>query len=57
MPGGAVKKPESYYKLYGFFKQASAGDNTTERPVWAERGGLDFDGRQVDHRPIGCVYS
>lgn len=21
------------------------GDNTAERPMWAERGGLDFEGR------------
>lgn len=25
--------------------QASKGDNTAERPMWAEKGGLDFDGR------------
>ena len=25
--------------------QASRGDNTGERPMWAERGGLDFEGR------------
>jgi hypothetical protein len=25
--------------------QASQGDNTTERPMWAEKGGLDFEGR------------
>jgi hypothetical protein len=25
--------------------QASKGDNATERPMWAEKGGLDFDGR------------
>jgi acyl-CoA-binding protein len=25
--------------------QATEGDNTTERPMWAEKGGLDFEGR------------
>ena len=25
--------------------QAVRGDNTAERPMWAEKGGLDFDGR------------
>lgn len=25
--------------------QALKGDNTAERPMWAEKGGLDFDGR------------
>ena len=25
--------------------QAEKGDNTTERPMWAEKGGLDFEGR------------
>ena len=25
--------------------QAEKGDNTSERPMWAEKGGLDFDGR------------
>lgn len=32
-------------RLYGLAQQASAGDNTTERPMWAEKGGLDFEGR------------
>ena len=27
--------------------QATQGDNTAERPMWAERGGLDFEGRSV----------
>ena len=25
--------------------QVSKGENTLERPMWAEKGGLDFDGR------------
>ena len=25
--------------------QISKGENTAERPMWAEKGGLDFDGR------------
>lgn len=45
MPGGATKKPDAFYELYGFFKQATEGDNTEEQPVWAETGGLDFEGR------------
>ncbi len=24
---------------------AENGENTSERPMWAEKGGLDFDGR------------
>ena len=45
MPGGATKKPDTFYDLYGFFQQATEGDNTAEQPVWAETGGLDFEGR------------
>lgn len=25
--------------------QATVGENKTERPMWAEKGGLDFEGR------------
>lgn len=25
--------------------QATQGDNAAERPMWADRGGLDFEGR------------
>lgn len=25
--------------------QVTKGENTAERPMWAEKGGLDFDGR------------
>ena len=25
--------------------QVLKGENTAERPMWAEKGGLDFDGR------------
>ncbi len=32
-------------RLYAFHMQATQGDNTGERPMWAERGGLDFEGR------------
>lgn len=28
-----------------YHQQASQGDNATERPMWAEKGGLDFEGR------------
>ncbi|KAJ9505086.1 hypothetical protein QJQ45_030476 [Haematococcus lacustris] len=44
-PGGAIAKPDDFYRLYALHMQVTQGDNTTERPMWAERGGLDFDGR------------
>lgn len=44
-PGGAVVKPEEFYELYACCMQAQDGDNQVERPMWAERGGLDFEGR------------
>jgi acyl-CoA-binding protein len=44
-PGGATAKPDDFYRLYGLHMQALSGDNTSERPMWAERGGLDFEGR------------
>lgn len=44
-PGGATVKPDDFYLLYGFHMQAATGDNTAERPMWAEKGGLDFEGR------------
>lgn len=44
-PGGATVKPDEFYSLYGFYMQATNGDNTAERPMWAEKGGLDFEGR------------
>ncbi|GLC39327.1 hypothetical protein PLESTB_000897000 [Pleodorina starrii] len=44
-PGGATVKPDDFYRLYALHMQATQGDNTTERPMWAERGGLDFEGR------------
>jgi acyl-CoA-binding protein len=44
-PGGATVKPDDFYTLYGFHMQATQGDNTSERPMWAEKGGLDFEGR------------
>eukprot|EP00959_Pyramimonas_sp_CCMP1952_P336490 7045782-Pyramimonas_sp.AAC.1 len=28
-------------------KQVEKGDNTEEKPMWAPRGGLDFDGREA----------
>lgn len=31
--------------LCSYHQQASAGDNSSERPMWAEKGGLDFEGR------------
>ncbi|EFJ50619.1 hypothetical protein VOLCADRAFT_116798 [Volvox carteri f. nagariensis] len=44
-PGGATVKPDDFYRLYALHMQATQGDNATERPMWAERGGLDFEGR------------
>ncbi len=37
--------PDDFYRLYALHMQSTAGDNATERPMWAERGGLDFEGR------------
>ena len=31
--------------LCRYHMQATKGDNTGERPMWAEKGGLDFEGR------------
>ncbi len=28
-----------------YHMQGVKGDNTAERPMWAEKGGLDFEGR------------
>ena len=44
-PGGATVKPDPYYELAALSAQARGGDVAGERPMWAERGGLDFDGR------------
>eukprot|EP00884_Botryococcus_braunii_P010041 jgi/Botrbrau1/19038/Bobra.0100s0066.2 len=44
-PGGATVKPDDFYTLYGYHMQATQGDNSAERPMWAEKGGLDFEGR------------
>ena len=44
-PGGATVKPDDYYALAALAAQVAEGDVTGERPMWAERGGLDFDGR------------
>jgi acyl-CoA-binding protein len=43
--GGATVKPDDFYRLYALTMQATQGDNQAERPMWAERGGLDFEGR------------
>ena len=45
-PGGAHMKPQDWYRLYAAKKQAEHGDCTEEQPMWAEHGGLDFDGRE-----------
>jgi acyl-CoA-binding protein len=31
--------------VHRYKNQAEYGDNTGERPMWAEKGGLDFEGR------------
>ncbi len=43
----ALTKPAflSAAALHTCSAQATRGDNTSERPVWAERGGLDYEGR------------
>jgi len=45
-PGGATVKPPEFYALYAYHHQATSGDNATERPMWAEKGGVDFEGRE-----------
>mmetsp|Transcript_5420 Transcript_5420/g.7327 ORF Transcript_5420/g.7327 Transcript_5420/m.7327 type:complete len:210 (-) Transcript_5420:155-784(-) len=45
-PGGATMKPTDWYRLEACSQQASAGDNETEKPMWAAHGGLDFNGRE-----------
>ena len=45
LPGGATRFPEEYYVLYALAMQATKGNNTGEEPMWAETGGLDFEGR------------
>jgi acyl-CoA-binding protein len=44
-PGGATVKPDEFYTLAALAAQATAGDVAGERPMWAEKGGLDFEGR------------
>lgn len=44
-PGGAAVRPDDYYRLEALTAQATRGDVAGERPMWAERGGLDFEGR------------
>ena len=45
-PGGAVVKPDDWYALHGLQKQVEEGNVKAEKPMWAEHGGLDFDGRE-----------
>lgn len=46
-PGGATMKPVDYYRLDGAKKQVEIGDVNIEKPMWAEHGGLDFNGREA----------
>lgn len=43
-PGGAVVRAEVWYQLYGLSQQARFGGISSERPVWAETGGIDHEG-------------
>ena len=45
-PGGAVMRPAAWYELWAATQQAAKGDQTSDKPMWAEHGGLDFDGRE-----------
>ncbi|CAG9466073.1 unnamed protein product [Pedinophyceae sp. YPF-701] len=45
MPGGATVRTDEYYVMHSFVQQAQHGDVATEKPMWADRGGLDYDGR------------
>ena len=51
-PGGASMKPADYYTLKGYTQQAELGDNEVDKPMWAEHGGLDFDGARSERTPI-----
>lgn len=44
-PGGATMRPDEFYDMAALEAQVEQGDNTSERPMWAEKGGIDFDGR------------
>jgi len=46
-PGGASVRPDPYYALLALARQAREGDCAGERPMWAEKGGIDFAGRQA----------
>lgn len=37
--------PSVHSRYCRYHMQALQGDNATERPMWAEKGGLDFEGR------------
>ncbi|QDZ23856.1 ACB domain-containing protein [Chloropicon primus] len=47
MPGGATRKADMYYKLFGLMKQALEGDLTEDCPMFADNGNIDFHGRFV----------
>lgn len=42
---GATMKPDDWYAIYATVQQVG-GDVKGEKPMWAESGGLDFDGRE-----------
>lgn len=45
MPGGATRKADAYYTLYGLMKQALVGDVDEACPMFSENGNIDFHGR------------
>ena len=45
MPGGATRKADAYYTLYGLMKQALQGDLDEACPMFADNGNIDFHGR------------
>ena len=42
---GCVRQSTTTELACRYHMQATKGDNAGERPMWAEKGGLDFEGR------------
>ena len=51
-PGGAVVRPAAGYEMWAATQQAAKGGQTSDKAMWAGRGGLDCDGRE---RGAGAV--
>jgi acyl-CoA-binding protein len=45
-PGGAVCRPDDWYALYAAKEQVLKGDQTGEKPMWADHGGIAYDDRE-----------